>query len=133
MNSRIIIENIWGEVIDRPTVDVIEIRWFDSTADLGTKDFQRFLDEFAAQVERTRRRRILTDATQFLMDRHLMDDPWREANIIPRYNSAGVKKFAFLVPEGVPNVGEEPVLLGPAKYPTGYFTRRNAALDWLAN
>ena len=132
VNSQIVMERKWGEVIDRPDLDVIEIRWFDTTTELGAKDFKRFLHDFAAEVEGTGRHRILTDAKQFLMARELMDDPWREANIIPRYNAAGVEKFAFLVPDDMPSVGEDPVPLGPAHYPTGYFVRRTAALDWLA-
>jgi hypothetical protein len=36
-----------------------------------------------------------------------MDGPWRDANIIPRYNAAGVKKFAHM-PEGMPMIGEPP-------------------------
>jgi hypothetical protein len=106
VNSEIVMEQKGGGVIDRPDVDVIEIRWFDTTFDLRTQDFKQFLDAFATEVERTGRRRILTDAMQFLMDPGMMVDPWREADIIPRYNASGFGKFAFLVPADMPSLGE---------------------------
>jgi hypothetical protein len=44
VNSEIVMEQKWGGVIDRPDVDVIEIRWFDTTFDLRTQDFKQFLE-----------------------------------------------------------------------------------------
>ena len=43
-----------------------------------------------------------------------MDLAWRDANIIPRYNTAGVKRFAFLMPAGMPAIGTPPSPEGPA-------------------
>ena len=31
----------WGEVIDRPEHDIIEIRWFNATATMSGDEFQR--------------------------------------------------------------------------------------------
>jgi hypothetical protein len=62
-----------------------------------------------------------------------MDGPWRDANIIPRYNAAGVAKFAFHMPDGMPMIGEPPTPEAPGRFPTGYFGRRQDALDWLAS
>jgi hypothetical protein len=66
------------------------------------------------------------------MDHAKMDEPWRQANVVPRYNAAGVKKFAFQMPEGMPLIGSEPQVYGIDAYLTGYFARRQDALDWLA-
>jgi hypothetical protein len=88
---------------------------------------------FAGHVESTRRRGILVDSTSFRMARHEMDSDWRDANIIPRYNSAGVLRFAFHMPEGMPAIGAEPAPEGPANFPTGYFGARQAALAWLGS
>jgi hypothetical protein len=74
---------------------------------------------------------VLVDATRFMMDRANMDDQWRDVHIIPRYNAAGVRRFAFLFPDGVPLIGTPPSPMGPSTFPTGYFGRRQAALDWL--
>jgi len=125
-------EDKFGEVFDRPSADLIELRWFDSTAEMSGHDFQTWLATFAQCVERCGRSRVLVDSTSFRMDPAKMDGPWRDANIIPRYNAAGVAKFAFQMPEGMPMIGTPPAIQEPGRFPTGYFARRQAALDWLS-
>lgn len=132
MASTIVWEDIWGEVIDREQADVIEIRWYDTTREFDRDSFNSWLAGFAGAVEAAGRSRILTDATSFTMAMEHMDGEWRDANIIPRYNAAGVKKFAFLMPQGMPAIGAEPTIEGPADYPTAYFGTRRDALAWLA-
>ena len=125
-------EDKWGAVIDRGDAGYVEIRWYDSTDAMSRDEFQQWLAAFAKEVERLRWPGILVDATRFLMDPANMSGEWRDANIIPHYNAAGVKKFAFLMPEGMPAIGSPPAVEGPAKFPTAYFGRRQEALDWLA-
>jgi hypothetical protein len=124
-------EDGWGEVIDRPALDLVELRWHDATATMTAAQFQDWLATFAGQLEQLGRPRVLVDATRFMMDRARMDDEWRDAHIIPRYNAAGVRRFAFLYPDGVPVIGSPPGPMGPSAFPTGYFGSRQAALDWL--
>ena len=125
-------EDRWGEIIDRPARDYVELRWYDTTAAMSAEQFRDWLTTFSGQVERLRRPRVLIDGTRFMMDPANLDDAWRDANIIPRYNAAGVRRFAFLFPEGMPAIGAPPAAEGPATFPTGYFARRQEALDWLA-
>jgi hypothetical protein len=132
MASRIVYEDEWGEIIDRPDADLIEIRWYDSTATLTADGFQRWLTRFTEEVEKVGRKGILTDGTAFRMDPSQMDAEWRDANIVPRYNSAGVRAFAFHMPEGMPAIGGEPAIEGPAQYPTAYFGSRAEAVAWIA-
>jgi hypothetical protein len=122
----------WGEVLDRAPTDLIELRWFDTTADMSAHDFQDWLSTFAGCVERCHRSRVLVDSTSFRMSPSNMDGPWRDANIIPRYNGAGVARFAFHMPEGMPMIGQPPAAEAPGVFPTGYFASRQDALDWLA-
>ena len=121
----------WGEVIDRPEQDTIEIRWFDSTATMSGGEFNDWLSRFAAEVERAGRSGVLVDALAFAMPMERMDTPWRDTNIISRYNDAGVKRFAFLVPSGMPAIGAPPTTDGPAQYQTAYFAARRSAMEWL--
>lgn len=121
----------WGEVIDRPEHDTIEIRWFDSTATMTGNQFNDWLSRFAAEVERTGRSRVLVDSVPFAMPMDQMDGGWRDANIIPRYNAAGVKRFAFLMPSRMPAIGAPPATVGPAEFPTAYFGTRRDAIEWL--
>ena len=96
-------------------------------------DFNVFLTRYAEHVEARRRPGGLVDAVQFRMDMAKMNMGWRDANIIPRYNAAGMRKFAFLMPAGMPMIGSEPTAEGPAEFPTGYFGTRAEALAWLAD
>lgn len=130
--DQIVFTDRYGDCIDRPDVDVVEIRWFDTTSELDAEGFRAWLSRFADAVESTGRTKILTDSMAFRMDMAHMSGEWRDANIIPRYNAAGVTKFAFVMPEGMPAIGSEPSNEGPAAYLTGYFGGREAALAWLA-
>jgi len=53
--------------------------------------------------------------------------------IIPRYNQAGVEKFAFLMPAGMPAIGAPPAPETPGTFPTAYFGSRADATAWLAD
>ncbi len=123
----------WGDIIDRPGDGCVEIRWHDTTADLTRDGFHAFLETFAGHVKDCGRPGCLIDAVRFKMDMAQMDGAWRDANIIPRYNAAGVRKFAFIMPDGMPAIGAEPAPEGPASFPTAYFGARAAALEWLRN
>jgi uncharacterized protein YodC (DUF2158 family) len=126
-------EDRWGAIIDHAGAGFVEIRWYDTTSAMSVDEFQQWLTNFAAEVERLRRPGILVDATRFLFDPAKTSAEWWYANIVPRYNAAGVKKFAFHMPEGMPEVGSPPEIQGPAAFLTAYFAQRQAALDWLAS
>lgn len=130
MVSEIVYEDLHGEVIDRG--DFVEIRWFDATSELDSEGFNAWLALFAGIVEERRRPGVLVDGLAFLMDPAHMDGEWRDANIIPRYNAAGVRRFAFVMPAGMPAIGAAPAPEGPGDFPTGYFGRREDAIAWLA-
>ncbi len=122
----------WGSIIYRPDRGYSEIRWFDTTSALTKPAFQAFLTRFATIAEEHPTPGLLVDATAFRMPPQHMDGPWRDANIIPRYNRAGVRKFAFHMPPGTPLIGAAPRVEGPATFPTAYFGQRRDALAWLA-
>ncbi len=65
------------------------------------------------------------------MDPAGLDMGWRDEQIIPRYNAAGVKKFAFLMPAAMPAIGADPAPEGPADFPTAYFAECTQAQAWL--
>lgn len=126
-----IYEDRWGEIFDRSSADLVELRWFDTTREMSAGQFRDWLTTFATHVGQRRRTRILVDGTSFQMSPANMDAAWRDANIIPRYNEAGVKKFAFHMTAGMPAIGAPPSFEGPGKFPTGYFGTREDALNWL--
>ena len=121
----------YGDIIDRAEDGFIEIRWFDSTDAMSGEEFQSWLERFVLELERLERHRVLVDTTQFRMNPAQMNTDWRDQNIIPRYNAAGVERFAFHMPAGMPAIGAEPAPEGPAVFPTAYFATRADALSWL--
>jgi uncharacterized protein YodC (DUF2158 family) len=126
-------EDRFGGVIDHADAGYVEVRWYDATEAMSKQQFEDWLAGFAGAVEHLRRAGVLIDGTSFLMDPGNNDMEWRDATIVPRYNGAGVKKFAFHMPAGMPAIGTPPSREGPADYPTAYFGRRQDALDWLTS
>ena len=127
--------NEWGVILHHEVLGTLELRWFATTADMGDEGFKETLELLAEQCERFRSPYVLVDSMEF---RHRMGEgvnEWRDENIVPRYNAAGVTRFAFLVPEGVPGTvesGGTPAADGPANFPTGWFSGRERAIGWLA-
>ena len=129
--ARVLYSDRWGDIVDRPDDGCVEIRWFDTTSDMSGDDFNQFLTTYAGCVESCGRAGGLVDAVQFRMDMTRMNMGWRDEHIIPRYNAAGLRKFAFVMPAGMLAIGSEPAPEGPAGFPTGYFAGRADALAWL--
>jgi hypothetical protein len=127
--------NEYGVVAHHPEAGFLELRWLPTTARMHDEDWKAGLELLAGQAERLRPGFLLIDATQF---GHRFEDrdrvmAWRDRAIIPRYDAAGIKKFAFHMPPGTPQTmeaGAEPVHEGPASYPTAWFAERANALAW---
>ncbi len=101
---------------------------------MSEQEFRDGISRLAKFLEQEHIHNVLVDVTK--IDHTPSDDfeAWRAAQIIPRYNAAGVKKFAFLLPPDVPNTvesGTRPATEGNANFPTGYFASRDQALKWL--
>jgi hypothetical protein len=127
--------NGWGIVSHHQQQEILELRWLPSTTEMTDDDFKTTLELFAEHAERAGPPLLLIDATEF---RHRFGEgvmAWRDRQIIPRYNASGTRRFAFHVPEGFPEAmeaGGQPVVDGPASFPTAWFTVRQHALDWLS-
>lgn len=109
---------------------LIELEWFESTASMGDDDFKRGIERLARLAEEYRAPNVLIDVTRFAHRPSPDFGPWRDEQIIPRYNGAGIRKFAFLVPAGAGT--SEPAAEGPATFPTGYFDSREDVYEWFA-
>jgi len=126
--------NEWGTVVSYDEWRTLELRWLPSTRDMSDDGFKATLELFAEEGERLKPASMIIDATEFA---HELGDgamEWRDAEIIPRYNAAGVKKFAFLWKEGTPGtveLGGTPAPEGSAEFPTGWFSGRERAYKWL--
>jgi hypothetical protein len=119
---------------DQPAM--IELRWLKTTKSMTEEQFREGLERLSALLERERVPNVLIDATDFVHDPAPDFLEWRETRIIPRYNVAGVERFAFLLPPDAPGTvekGAAPASEGTANFPTGYFSTRQRALSWLSS
>ena len=108
---------------------ILELQWSAETAVMTDNDFREWVERYASTAEQHHVPFALIDARVF--KGHPAADflAWRDEHIIPQYNRAGIKKFAFLLAEGsAPN--SEPAPEGPALFPTGYFDSRERIERW---
>ena len=108
---------------------ILELRWFAETESMTDDDYMGWLERFAIASEQHHVQFIVIDTLAFKHHQGAHTGPWREEHIIPRYNRAGVKKFAFLLSPGTaPET--EPAPEGSAQFPTGYFDSREQINRW---
>ena len=136
MPEEIVAEDRWSQIIFYDEWNSLELKWLPSTAEATDADAKTAMKAFAQESVNRRPHTLIVDTTEF---RHAWGDgfmEWRNAEIIPRYNQAGVEKFAFIASTGYPGptveAGAGPAPEGPANFPTGWFKTRQAAYQWLA-
>ena len=135
MSDEIVAKDRWGEILFFYAWNALELRWLPSTSDATDDDVKGTMVLFADEAVERRPRTLIVDTAAF---RHTWGDgmmEWREAEIIPRYNEAGVAKLAFIAGDEFPGPtvesGAEPTPEGTATFPTGWFKSRDAAYQWL--
>jgi hypothetical protein len=135
--EEIVAQDEWGEVVFYDEWNSLELKWLPATADATDADVKATMEVFAEEAVNRHPRTLIVDTTEF---HHVWGDgmmEWRDAEIIPRYNQAGVAKFAFIANPGYPGptveAGAAPAPDGPANFPTGWFKTRDAAYQWLAS
>ncbi|MGH2360487.1 MAG: hypothetical protein ACRDGM_08095 [bacterium] len=121
----------FGTITHDKQQSVLELDWFERTASMTDGDFKEWLERYTALGEAHRPTFLLIDGRRF---RHRFGADlasWREEHIIPRYNAAGVRKLAFLLPkQALP--GTKPAPEAGASFPTGYFDTREQVNEWFA-
>jgi len=126
----------YGVITHHDEWNTLELRWLPTTKDATEAQARDTMVLFAAETEQRKPRFLIVDTTQFF--HRWADDmmTWRDQEIIPHYNAGGPAKFAFITGEGVPfptvETGAQPAPDGPATFPTGWFTSRDRAYQWLA-
>ena len=130
--SSTVASNAWAEIVHHASVGILELRWLPGQMTDGA--FKASLALLALEAERLRPSAILVDATQFEHRPGPGFMEWRNDSIVPRYGSAGVRKFAFHVPAGFPGTieaGGKEVIEDPAVFRTAWFSERSRAIEWL--
>jgi hypothetical protein len=111
---------------------ILELAWTDGTASMNDHDFMAWLTRYAEAEESIRAPNLLIDVRRFAFTPGAHVAPWRDEAIVPRYNAAGVRKFAFLLAPGTFGDGNEPGPEPPGTFPTGYFESRDVIAEWFA-
>jgi hypothetical protein len=123
----------YGVIKHHPEDGILELEWLEASAHMTDDDFKRSMRRYAELAAEHATPHLLVDVRKF---RHSMGEgvgAWRDEHIIPAYNKAGVKKFAFLFPAGAPGTVEDGNARAkepPGEFPTGYFTERQTILEW---
>ena len=92
----------FGAILHHSGEQILELEWFEGSATMTDDDFMRSMERYAAFAEEHRAPNMLVDVTRFKHTPGEQVAQWRDQHIIPRYDAAGVKKFAFLIPSGAP-------------------------------
>lgn len=111
----------------------IELKWFATTQSMPETRFRQGLERLAGTLEKERLPNVLVDVVDFAHQPDPDFSAWRDKNIIPRYNAAGVKKFAFVMPVSAAHTvehGAPPAAESPGVFPTAYFNGRARAYSW---
>jgi hypothetical protein len=114
---------------------ILELEWLEASAGMTDDDFERSMQRFAELAGDHSTPYLLVDVRQFRHSPGAGVGEWRDEHIIPAYNTAGVTKFAFLLPVGAPGTvekGVEPANEPPGEFPTGYFTDRDRIVAWFS-
>jgi hypothetical protein len=97
---------------------------------MTAEDFKAALSQLATHIRAEHATGALVDVREFGFHTTAELGEWREENIIPAYNAAGLKRFAYLLP---PGVDYRPAGGGDgAQFATDYFDDPAQARAWLA-
>ena len=102
MTPELLHEDKYLQILWDPETRIIGIDWKDATSGMTDEDFKAELTLFAKRVEEKKAPRVLIDVRRFQHSPSEEVGEWRSRNISKRYNSAGVKRFAFIFPKDAP-------------------------------
>jgi hypothetical protein len=94
--EEIVARDHWGQIVFYDEWNSLKLTWLRSTVDATDADVQTTMELFAQEAVNRHPHTLIVDTTEF---RHAWGEgtmQWREAEIIPRYNQAGVAKLAFI-------------------------------------
>jgi len=129
MKTQQLHENPFHKILWDDQSRVIRIDWKEGTSSMTDEDFKKELKLFADHVEAKKAVGLLVDVAQFRGKPGPDMTEWRVKNISGRYYAGGLRRFAFLFPEGVsaPHMESAP----GEKFATRAFNAVDEAQAWL--
>ena len=111
---------------------VTSLLWTEATEDMTDDDFKDALECLAGVAEDKRSPRVMVDIRTFRFPVGADIGPWREQTIVPRYNNAGIERFAYLTGPGGPPPRAPAKAADSEDFLTGFFDSASEAQTWLA-
>jgi len=112
---------------------ILRFHWTDKTASMTDDDFQRALLLYADFAAKHSARGLMVDVRNFRHRPAPETGRWRDEVVAPKYASAGVKKFAYVVGQDfpMPPAGSTPPPTARL-FETRFFHSTAEAEAWLA-
>lgn len=132
--SQLVARNEWGTLTFFPESSTLELAWDDTTRSMNDAGFRETLQLLADKGLELRPINMIVDVTRFYHRPAEATLAWRDEEIIPLYNQAGIKKLAFLATDQTPGTVEKGAEAAPeahATFPTGWFETRARLEAWL--
>ena len=132
MANQTILENTFMSVTLNLAPRVLTLTWLPATESMDTGGFKECLLGFAKAAEHHRPRAIIIDVRAFKHTPAAEVAPWRDQEVIPRYNRGGVQRFAFVHGQGTKVPPHEAPRDGGPRYATRHFDSPEAAGNWIS-
>ncbi len=115
---------------------IVSLHWTEATAEMKGDDFKRALELFAGFAEEYQPKGLMVDVRRFRHRPAPDVGEWRTEHITPRYNRAGISRFAYLIGPDFPAppgaADGSPARQPGEDFETGFFEDETAARTWLA-
>lgn len=134
-NATQLSQNSFLKIFHDPDSATLKLLWLADTARMTAEDFKEGLTNTATYTEQYKTKGLLVDVEKFQFAGAMGPDlmKWRSETIVPRYNKAGLKRFAFVHGKAFPekpgdgdrNPGED--------FFTKHFALEESAMKWLSS
>ncbi len=124
-------DEFWTIEVDAEPA-LVRLIWKAATARMTDAEFRRGLEVCADMALDNDARALWVDLRHFAHAPSPDIGPWRDSEIIPRYNRAGVSKFVYLTaPDFAAPDGGAPEPRPGEDFATRFFASETDAIDWI--
>jgi hypothetical protein len=116
----------------QPATGVLRLVWTEKTANMTDEEFKRALSLYADYASKHRTTGLLVDVRNFHHHPGPEIGKWRSEEIVPRYETAGVKKFAYVIGPDAAMPPPRSRMETKEAFETRHFRTTEDAEKWLA-
>jgi len=111
---------------------VLRLVWTEKTANMPDEEFKRALSLYADYALKHRTAGLLVVVRNFRHRPGPEIGKWRSEEIVPRYEAAGVTKFAYVIGADAPMPAPKSRMEAKEAFETRHFCTTEEAEKWLA-